>query len=140
MRPWFSERTSAVDCTPNRHKGNCNHRGTDPRRSETQSGPQQQWHKRIKQCRRAAPSRIGESEMSQNSQHNEQCDCFQVISTWSLGPSWNFSGPTQNSRHQSEESKRFRKESHLPTCPIVATGGQRTEERSNEWSKKRRVD
>src|SRR5271154_917709 len=82
-----------------------------------------------------APS-AGESETCKNNQRHEQRACFQVISPRFLWPSPDFSGPTQNGGHQSEESYRLRKESQLPTHPIVATGGKRAEERSREWSQK----
>src|SRR5271167_1950923 len=83
----------------------------------------------------AAPG-ASECEICNNNQCNEQRGCFQVISPRFLCPSPDFSSPTQNGGRQSEESYRLRKESQLPTHPIVATGGKRAGERSREWSQK----
>ena len=68
-----------MDGTPDRQEGSYNDGGADSQGSKAKRGPQQAWHERIQQRRRAARGRSSEAEIAEKGQPDEQRGGLQMI-------------------------------------------------------------
>src|SRR5207249_5590620 len=97
-----------MDNAPNREKADHYRRVRNPRNSETQSRPQQEWHQGIKKSWAANPAWGHESEIRYDHQSNEHQHDFEVVSYGLLSGLEDHVRPTQRSEeHTSELQSRF---------------------------------
>ena len=85
-----------MDNAPNREKADHYRRVRNPRNSETQSRPQQEWHQGIKKSWAANPAWGHESEIRYDHQSNEHQHDFEVVSYGLLSGLEDHVRPTQN--------------------------------------------